>query len=66
MAGIVQFVETCLQVALALVFLASPGIAFWLVVSGLFFMTRRLAGGNLCGAERKGVGIDSGRPSLSS
>jgi hypothetical protein len=66
MAEIVQFVETCLRVALGLVFLVSPGIAFWLVVSGLLFMIRRLAGRNLCGAERKGVGAVPSQPSPTS
>ena len=66
MNEIVQFVDTGLRVVLALVFLVSPGIAFWFVVSGLVFMIRRLTSGKLCRAQVKGVATLSGQTSASS
>jgi hypothetical protein len=63
MSEILQFVDTGLRVVLALVFLVSPGIVFWLVVSGLVFMIRRLASRKLCRRQVKGVATLSGQPS---
>jgi hypothetical protein len=63
MSEILQFVDTGLRVVLALVFLVSPGIVFWLVVSGLVFMIRRLASRKLCRGQVKGVATLSGQPS---
>jgi hypothetical protein len=66
MNEIVQFVDTGLRVVLALVFLVSPGIAFWFVVSGLVFMIRRLTSRKLCRAQVKGVATLSGQPTTTS
>ena len=63
MSEVLQFFDTSLRVLLALFFLVSPGVAFWLVVSFLLFIFRRLARGKLCEAPVKAATTLSSQPS---
>jgi len=63
MVDILLFVQTSLRVVLAVFFLVTPGIAFWIVVTGLVLMIRRL-GSKPFQAERNNVGTVSSQPSV--
>jgi hypothetical protein len=64
MAEILLFLETTMRAVLAVIFLVTPGIAFWLVVTGLVLVIRRLAGSKPLRAERSDVGTMSSQPSV--
>jgi hypothetical protein len=66
MVDILLFAETSMRAALAVIFLVTPGIAFWLVVTGVVVMIRRLGSSKLFRAERNNVGTVSSQPSVPS
>lgn len=66
MADILLFAETSMRAVLAVIFLVTPGIAFWLVVTGLVVVIRRLASSKQFRAERSDVGTVSSQPSVPS
>jgi hypothetical protein len=66
MADILLFAQTSMRVLLAVIFLVTPGVAFWLVVTGFVVMIRRMGSSKPFRAERKKVGTVSNQPYLPS
>jgi hypothetical protein len=64
MVDILLFAETSVRVVLAVIFLVTPGIAFWLVVTGLAVLIRRLGSSKPFRAVRNSVGAVSSQPSV--
>lgn len=57
MAEVMQCAGTGLRVVLAVIFMVTPGIAFWLVVLGFLAMVRRFGRSNLYQIARNKVRV---------
>lgn len=47
MAEVLHWAGTCLRAVLGVIFILTPGVAFWLVVLGLLAMVRWIGRSNL-------------------